>query len=181
MRYFLVMLCGFAIASNGCEKATDPSRITSAGGSVTEIIYLLNAENYLIAVDVTSNFPPEAKELPSIGYVRQLSAEGVLSLDPTIIIGEDDMGPPSVLDQIKGTQVEITIIPEVVHMAPRASKMTVRASKMTARASKMIEQMITLLIRIKTLAVKQTRRSEQTEKWHGGRICAQRTGYTRTT
>ena len=112
MRYFLVMLCGFAIASNGCEKATDPSRITSAGGSVTEIIYLLNAENYLIAVDVTSNFPPEAKELPSIGYVRQLSAEGVLSLDPTIIIGEDDMGPPSVLDQIKRTQVEITIIPE---------------------------------------------------------------------
>jgi len=112
MRYFLVMLCGFAIASNGCEKATDPSRITSAGGSVTEIIYLLNAENHLIAVDVTSNFPPEAKELPSIGYVRQLSAEGVLSLDPTIIIGEDDMGPPSVLDQIKRTQVEITIIPE---------------------------------------------------------------------
>ena len=112
MRYFLVMLCGFAIATNGCEKAADPSRITSAGGSVTEIIYLLNAEHHLIAVDVTSNFPPEAKELPSIGYVRQLSAEGVLSLDPTIIIGEDDMGPPSVLDQIKRTQVEITIIPE---------------------------------------------------------------------
>ena len=77
-----------------------------------EIIYLLKAENNLIAVDVTSNYPLEAKKLPSIGYVRQLSAEGLLSLDPTIIIGEDDMGPPSVLDQIKRTQVEITIIPE---------------------------------------------------------------------
>ena len=54
----------------------------------------------------------------------------------------------------------------------------VRASKMTARASKMIENLITLLIKIKALAVKQTRRSEQTEKWHGGGICAQRTGYT---
>ena len=112
MRYFLVILCSIAIASNACEKASDPSRITSAGGSVTEIIYLLNAEDNLIAVDVTSNYPPEARKLPSIGYVRQLSAEGVLSLDPTIIIGEDDMGPPSVLDQIKRTQVEITIIPE---------------------------------------------------------------------
>ena len=112
MRYFLVILCGIIVASNACEKASDPSRITSAGGSVTEIIYLLKAENNLIAVDVTSNYPLEAKKLPSIGYVRQLSAEGLLSLDPTIIIGEDDMGPPSVLDQIKRTQVEITIIPE---------------------------------------------------------------------
>jgi hypothetical protein len=37
--------------------------------------------------------------------------------------------------------------------------------------------LITLLTKIQTLAVKQTRRSEQTEKWHGGGICAQRTGY----
>ena len=65
---------------------------------------------------------------------------------------------------------KITIIPEIVHMAPRASKMT-------ARASKMIENLITLLIKIKTLAVKQTSRSEQTEKWHGGGERAQRTGY----
>ena len=112
MRYFLAILCGFIFSINACEKAVDPSRITSAGGSVTEIVYFLNAEDNLIAVDVTSNFPQEAEKLPSIGYVRQLSAEGVLSLDPTIIIGEDDMGPPSVLDQIKRTNVEITIIPE---------------------------------------------------------------------
>ena len=32
--------------------------------------------------------------------------------DPTIIIGEDDMGPPSVMEQIKRTNVEIKIIPE---------------------------------------------------------------------
>ena len=73
--------------------------------------------------------------------------------------------------------LKITTIPEIVHTGRGASKMTVRASKMTARASKMIENLITVLIKIKTLAVKQTRRSEQTEKWHGGGICAQRTGY----
>ena len=62
-------------------------------------------------------------------------------------------------------------------MAPRASKMIDQVSKMAARASKMINNSLILLIKIKTLAVKQTRRSEQTEKWHGGGICAQRTGY----
>ena len=112
MRYFLGIFFGFIISTNACEKALDPTRITSAGGSVTEIIFFLNAEDNLIAVDVTSNYPQEAMKLPSIGYVRQLSAEGVLSLDPSIIIGEDDMGPPSVLDQIERTNVEITIVPE---------------------------------------------------------------------
>ena len=96
-----------------CEKALDSSRITSAGGSITEIIYFLEQESRLIAVDVTSNYPESALNLPSIGYVRALSAEGVLSLDPTLIIGENDMGPPSVIDQIKRTNVEIKILPEI--------------------------------------------------------------------
>lgn len=112
MKYILFIFLIFGIVANACEKAKDPSRITSAGGSITEIIYFLDTQKNLVAVDVTSNFPPEAKDLPSIGYVRQLSAEGILSLDPTIIIGEDDMGPPSVLEQIKRTNVEIQIIPE---------------------------------------------------------------------
>ena len=60
--------------------------------------------------------------------------------------------------------LKITTIPEIVHMAPRASKMTVRASKKTARASKIIENLITLLTKIKTLAVKQARRSEQAKE-----------------
>jgi len=112
MKKLLVIFLCFVITSNACEKAIDPKRITSAGGSITEIIYFLNFQKNLVAVDVTSNYPPEARDLPSIGYVRQLSAEGVLSLDPTIIIGEDDMGPPSVMEQIKRTNVEIKIIPE---------------------------------------------------------------------
>ena len=112
MKTFLVIFLCFVIASNACEKAIDPTRITSAGGSITEIIYFLNFQKNLVAVDVTSNYPSETKNLPSIGYVRQLSAEGILSLDPTIIIGEDDMGPPSVMEQIKRTNVEIKIIPE---------------------------------------------------------------------
>ena len=54
--------------------------------------------------------------------------------------------------------IKITIIPEIVHMAPRASKMIVRASKMTARASKIIGFFRMLFIKIKTVAVKQARR-----------------------
>ena len=68
-----------------CQESKDSDRITVAGGSVTEILYFLGSEDKIIAVDITSNYPEEAKDFPSIGYVRNLSAEGILSLKPSIM------------------------------------------------------------------------------------------------
>jgi len=96
-----------------CSKAKDTSRIVVAGGSITEILFFLNAHQNIVAVDTTSNFPEDAKELPSIGYVRALSSEGVLSLNPTLIIGESDMGPENVLQQIRKTKIELRILDEI--------------------------------------------------------------------
>tara|TARA_B100001027_G_scaffold40784_1_gene25899 strand:- start:1299 stop:2102 length:804 start_codon:yes stop_codon:yes gene_type:complete len=95
-----------------CDLASDSSKLVIAGGSLTEIVYDLKEEEKLIAVDVTSNYPLDAKSLPSIGYVRALSTEGLLSLSPSLILGENDMGPPLVLDQLKLVGVDIRIIPE---------------------------------------------------------------------
>jgi len=113
---FILFFCGslfaFNVFSQSCELAKDSSRIAVAGGSLTEIIFLLGAQERIVAADITSNYPEEANSLPSIGYVRALSTEGILSLEPTLIIGEDDMGPPSVLEQLSKTGVEIKVIPE---------------------------------------------------------------------
>jgi iron complex transport system substrate-binding protein len=96
-----------------CDKAaSDASRIAVAGGSVTEIIYFLGEQDRLVAVDRTSNFPSEARALPQIGYVRALSAEGLLSLKPTLVMGENDMGPPEVLAQLTDTGVDMVTVPE---------------------------------------------------------------------
>ncbi len=83
-----------------------------AGGSITEILFFLNESQNIVAVDTTSNFPKDAKNYPSIGYVRALSAEGVLSLNPTLIIGENDMGPKNVLEQLKKTNIELRVLDE---------------------------------------------------------------------
>ena len=95
------------------EPASDPSRIAVAGGSITEVLYALGAEHLLLAVDRTSNYPPAALGLPQVGYVRNLSAEGILSMGPSLILGEDDMGPAEVLEQLSATGVEIRRLPEV--------------------------------------------------------------------
>lgn len=98
-------------AAFACETA-DSSRIAVAGGSLTEIVYFLGAEARIVAVDTTSNFPKSAGDFPSVGYVRALSAEGLLSLNPTLVLGEDDMGPPEVLKQISGAGVAVVRVPE---------------------------------------------------------------------
>ena len=95
-----------------CDIAYDSQRIVVAGGSVAEILYFIDADKKIVATDVTSTFPDEAQNHPSIGYVRNLSAEGILSMNPSLILGEDDMGPPNVITQLIDVEVDIRTIPE---------------------------------------------------------------------
>lgn len=93
-------------------SAPDASRVVVAGGSLTEILYALGEESRIVAVDRTATYPEEAKDLPQIGYVRNLSVEGVLSLRPTLVLGEHDMGPPNVVEQLRKLDVDLLLVPE---------------------------------------------------------------------
>tara|TARA_Y100000739_G_C20605234_1_gene465243 strand:- start:1982 stop:2848 length:867 start_codon:yes stop_codon:yes gene_type:complete len=108
----LNFMCFGQNIKENCNKTADPSRIVSAGGSVTEILFLLEAQENIIALDVTSNYPEKTKTYTSIGYVRGLSAEGVLSVRPSLVIGEDDMGPVNTIQQIQEAKVDVRVIKE---------------------------------------------------------------------
>ena len=112
----IMILFSFAFSEDddhkSCSIVKDDSRVVIAGGSITEIFYLLGIEDRIVALDITSTYPEEAKKFPSVGYVRMLSAEGLLSMNPSIILGENDMGPPTVIEQVKKTGIELKIIPE---------------------------------------------------------------------
>ena len=101
-----------AATEDVCLPAEDPSRVVAAGGSIAEMLYSLGAGNLLVAVDSTARYLPETQNLPSIGYVRNLSAEGILALKPTLVLGEHDMGPAEVLNQISSVEVEVKRIDE---------------------------------------------------------------------
>jgi iron complex transport system substrate-binding protein len=93
----------------GAHASERPQRWVSAGGALSEWVTALGGESNLVGVDTTSQHPASLKALPSIGYQRQLSAEGILSLRPQILVGTEEMGPPPVLAQIRsaGVQVEM--------------------------------------------------------------------------
>ena len=101
-----------AAIADVCLPAEDPSKVVAAGGSIAEMLYSLGAGNLLVAVDSTASYLPETASLPSVGYVRNLSAEGILALKPSLILGEHDMGPAEVLNQISSVEVEVKRIDE---------------------------------------------------------------------
>lgn len=86
-------------------------RIVSVGGGLTEIIYALGAEKELVGVDTTSLYPQAATKLPSVGYARALSSEGILALSPTLVLATEDAGPPVVLRQIGTAGVPVSVLP----------------------------------------------------------------------
>jgi heme transport system substrate-binding protein len=85
-------------------------RLISIDGSITEIIYALEAEASLVGVDTTSVFPSQALDLPNVGYMRALSSEGVLSLAPEIIITTPEAGPKKVLNNLKQAGLNVVTV-----------------------------------------------------------------------
>jgi iron complex transport system substrate-binding protein len=88
-------------------------RIVAAGGVITEILYALGRQDLLVGVDSTSLHPAEAmRDKANVGYVRALSAEGVLSLRPTDLLAVDGAGPPDTVKLIAEAGVKVARISE---------------------------------------------------------------------
>lgn len=84
--------------------------IISIDGALTEIVYALGAQDRLLAVDTTSRYPQAATELPQVGYMRQLSAEGILSLHPELVIASKEAGPEMVFEQLTAAGIKVVRI-----------------------------------------------------------------------
>lgn len=94
-------------------SVTAAERIVVAGGSLTELIYAMGAGKRVVGVDETTSYPPETAKLPHIGYWKQLSSEGILSLRPDSVITWQDAGPQIVLDQLRAQKVNVVTLPRV--------------------------------------------------------------------
>jgi len=90
----------------------DTSRLVSIGGDVTEIIYALGEEKRLIARDSTSLYPEAAAKLPDVGYMRALSPEGILAVNPSAIIAVEGAGPPEALAVLRSASVPFETVPQ---------------------------------------------------------------------
>lgn len=106
MRAWRIFAC-FAVLS----AANAAERIVTAGSGVTESVFALGCGGEVVGVDLSSIYPEEIERLPKVGYFRQLTAEGVLSLTPTLLLCTEDAGPPAALAQIERAGVRVVRLP----------------------------------------------------------------------
>lgn len=109
MKILIIGLLSLACIFN----AQSAERLVAAGGSLTELIYAIGAGSNVVGVDETTSYPPETTALPHIGYWKQLSSEGILSLHPDSFITWQDAGPQIVLDQLRAQKVNVVTLPRV--------------------------------------------------------------------
>jgi len=98
--------------ATGVESTiTDISRIVVINGELAEVVFALGLGENVVAVDATATYPPEAKELPQYGFQFALSAEAILSFQPTLVLGRVGFAEPKeALDQIRSAGVPVVMV-----------------------------------------------------------------------
>lgn len=130
----IALLCGAALAGTVTDArgtsvtVSAPARIVSLGGGVTEIVYALGAGSAVVGADTTSRYPAEVVPLATLGYHRNIGAEGVLSLSPDLVIATSDAGPPSTMSQLEAAGVALVVL----DAAPGVEGLTSRINTLSA-------------------------------------------------
>ncbi|MGB3540277.1 MAG: hemin ABC transporter substrate-binding protein [Mesorhizobium sp.] len=109
----------FVLAAPSCAGAAEAAgafpkdaKVAAIGGSLTEIVFALGEQGRLVARDSTSLYPADALKLPDVGYMRQLSPEGVLSVNPAGILALQGSGPKEAVDVLKKAGIPYIEVPE---------------------------------------------------------------------
>ncbi len=99
------------IGADGVGSAIgDTSRIVTLSGDLTELVWELGFGDSVVATDLTTVHPPAAIGLPVVGVGRFLTAEGVLSQAPSLVIGDIQTSPQTAIDQIRQAGVPVVIL-----------------------------------------------------------------------
>lgn len=138
LRCLRALLAAVALLATRAGAETD--RIVAVGGSITEIFYALERQDRLVAIDTTSLYPAQAlKEKANVGYFRSLSAEGVLSMRPSLVLALQGAGPPPAIQSLIDAGVRVATIPDAP--SPQGLLAKIEAVGRAADASEAAERL----------------------------------------
>lgn len=107
-------------SADGTEvTVADASRIlpVNLSGSIAEIVFSLGLGDRVVGRDTATTFP-SAAGLPLVTPAgHDLSAEGVLALDPSVMLVDASIGPPEVLDALRRSGIPIVFVDDEQSLA----------------------------------------------------------------
>lgn len=138
------------------ESSSATQRIVCIGQAYNEIIFAIGAQANLAGVDYSSTFPAEIRKLPTVGYHRALSAEGILSLHPTLVLHDNNIGPDHVVrqlvdlkvpmktfaaknDSVDGTRALISEMGAFFHREQSAAEVSAKLGRDMAASQKLVK------------------------------------------
>jgi len=85
----IVLLLGGCSRFRNAPTQSKDARYIVISPIYNEIIWALGAQDKVVGVDLSTTYPPEVRNVQTVGYHRALSAEGILSLHPTTVIHDN--------------------------------------------------------------------------------------------
>ena len=108
LRFFFVMILGAVLFFTACNSPksnskeafftwedsyhrhvqldTAPQRIVSISPAITEVMFLVGAQDKLVGVSDFCNYPPETEKITKIGGMHNINFEQLLSLHPDVVL-----------------------------------------------------------------------------------------------
>jgi iron complex transport system substrate-binding protein len=100
---WLAVICGYA--------ADPPRRIISLSPDITEMLYGIGAFPQVAGVSDYCTYPPEVKQLPSVGGWHNPSLEKLASLRPDLVVADEGQAP-FIEDKVKALGLTMLVAPD---------------------------------------------------------------------
>jgi iron complex transport system substrate-binding protein len=140
---FILFLPLGSSAADHSLSAKKPERIVSLNGTISEVLCALGLQAQIVGIDVTSTYPETLQKLPKVGHSRNLSAEGILALRPTLILGTEESVKPEVFSQLKNAGVSVRLFRQSYSVA--GTQQLIREVAAAMDASDQAQSLITRL------------------------------------
>ncbi len=88
-------------------NASADERVVCVSKQLNEFLFAIGAADVLVGRDLTSVYPPGIRRVTSVGYHRALSAEGIVSTRPTVLLTDGNVGPDAVLAQVRQVGIRV--------------------------------------------------------------------------
>lgn len=133
-------VCAAFLAAIALHAADAPRRIVSLSPNVTEMLYGIGAFGQIAGVSDYCTYPPEVKQLPSIGGWNTPSLEKLTALRPDLVV-VDDAEAPFIEGNVKALGLRLLVVPNhTIQEVYTGMAVLGRATGHEAQAAKLVAQ-----------------------------------------
>jgi iron complex transport system substrate-binding protein len=92
------------------EPTTDTApRIVSLSPHITELLFAAGAGPRIVGVDDSSDYPADAMHIPRLGEAAALDVEGLLRLNPTLVVVWETGSPPRLRAELERLKLRVVV------------------------------------------------------------------------